>query len=115
MAGSSPSSRSGGAAAARAARPRGLGCANSSLASASVSVNSWSSLSSDRLSVPFFTYGPYRPFCTVTGSPSSSPSVRGSVSSLSASSSVTVSSAIDLSSEAVRGLAEAGASSAAPR
>ena len=55
---SSPSSRSGGAAAARAARPRCLGWANSSLAWSSVSVNSCSSDSSDRLSVPFLAYGP---------------------------------------------------------
>ena len=74
-------------------------------------MNSCSSDSSDRLSVPFFTYGPYRPFCTVTCSPSSSPRVRGRLSSFSASSSVTVSSAMDFSSEAVLGLAEAGASS----
>src|ERR1700761_3839974 len=55
--GSSPISRSGGVAAPRA-RPRALGWENRSLASARVSVNSWSSLSSERLSVPFFTYGP---------------------------------------------------------
>ena len=54
VAGSSPSSRSGGAA-ARAPRPRALGWANISLASARVSVNSWSSDSSERLSVPFLT------------------------------------------------------------
>ena len=40
----------------------------------------------------------------MTGSPSSSPSVRGKVSRRSASSSVTVSSDIDFSSEDVRGL-----------
>src|SRR5262249_29186839 len=51
-AGSSPSSRSGGAA---ARRPRVLGWSKSSLASASVSVNSCSSLSRERLSLPFFT------------------------------------------------------------
>ena len=54
VAGSAPSSRSGGAV-ARAPRPRGLGWANISLASARVSVNSWSSDSSERLSVPFLT------------------------------------------------------------
>ena len=64
-----------------------------------------------RLSEPFFTYGPYRPFCTVTCSPSSSPSTRGRLSSFSASSSVTVSSAMDFGGNPVRGLAEAGASS----
>src|SRR5205809_6139487 len=51
-AGSSPSSRSGGAA---ARRPRALGWSNSSLASASERVNNCSSLSRERLSVPFFT------------------------------------------------------------
>src|SRR5262249_13964572 len=50
--GSSPSSRSGGAA---ARRPRVLGWSNSSFASASVTVNSISSLSRERLSLPFFT------------------------------------------------------------
>src|SRR6266699_3346707 len=110
LAGSSPSSRSGGAAAALAALPRCFGCANSSLAWSSVSVNNCSSDSSDRLSVPFLAKGPYRPFCTVTGSPSSSPIVRGSVSSFSASSSVTLSGSMAFSSDAVRGLADAGAS-----
>src|SRR5215469_5164374 len=55
LAESGPSSRSGGAAAARAARPRGFGCASSSFASSSVTVNIRSSDSSDRLSAPFFT------------------------------------------------------------
>src|SRR5262245_11436385 len=51
--GSSPSSRSGGAAARL--RPRVLGCADSSLASARLRGNSWFSLSSERLSLPFLT------------------------------------------------------------
>src|SRR6516164_4779590 len=50
--GSSPSSRSGGAA---ARPPRVLGWSNRSLASASVTVKSCSSLSRERLSLPFFT------------------------------------------------------------
>ena len=55
--------------------------------------------------MPFFRYGPYRPFCAVISTPSaSSPTTRGSDISFSASSSVTVSSDIDLKSEAVRGL-----------
>src|SRR6266566_1187996 len=58
VAGSSPSSRNEGAAAAWAPLPRVLGCVNRSFASARVTVNSISSLSSDRLSEPFFTYGP---------------------------------------------------------
>ncbi len=111
LAGSSPSSRNGGAAAALAALPRCLGCANRALASSIVSVNSCSSDSSDRLSLPFLAYGPYRPFWTVTGSPSISPIVRGNVSSLSASSRVTLSRSIVLSSDAVLGLADACASS----
>src|SRR5690606_26404257 len=53
--GSSPSSRSGGAAAARP-RPRCLGCANSSLACSIVTVSSSSSDPSDRESEPFFRY-----------------------------------------------------------
>ena len=51
--GSSPSSRSGGAAAR--ARPRALGWENRSLASARLKVNSCSSRSSERLSAPFLT------------------------------------------------------------
>src|SRR5215471_5595509 len=50
--GSFPSSRSGGAA---ARPPRVLGWSNRSLASASVTVKSCSSLSRERLSLPFFT------------------------------------------------------------
>ena len=62
-AGSAPTSRSGGAAAAE--RPRVLGCAYSASASSRVTSNSASSPASDRESVPFFRYGPYRPFCAV--------------------------------------------------
>ncbi len=74
-------------------------------ASSSVTVNICSSSVSDRESVPFLRYGPYRPFCAVISTPSASvPTTRGSESSLSASCSVTSSSVIVLSSEAVRGL-----------
>ncbi len=67
-------------------------------------MNSCSSLSSDRDSVPRLTYGPYRPFWTVISSPvpGSVPSARGSDSSRKASSSDTVSMLIDLSNDAVR-------------
>ena len=57
VAGSSPSSRSGGVAAA-VRRPRCLGCAKISSASSRVTVKSCSSLVSDRESVPFLMYGP---------------------------------------------------------
>src|SRR4051794_8146813 len=56
VAGSVPSSRNGAADAVR--RPRVLGCASSARASSSETVNSCSSLSSDRDSVPRFTYAP---------------------------------------------------------
>src|SRR5258708_2837326 len=58
LAGSAPISRSGAAAAALVARPRGFGWANSSLASSSVTVNICSSGSRDRLSVPLLAEGP---------------------------------------------------------
>ncbi|CAM5492389.1 hypothetical protein SBADM41S_00940 [Streptomyces badius] len=65
---------------------------------------SWSSEVSDRESVPFFRYGPYRPFCAVISTPSaSSPTTRGSDISLRASARVTVSRDMVLKSEAVRG------------
>ena len=54
--GSLPSSFSGGAAAAR--RPRSFGWAKIASASSSVTVNSCSSVSSERESVPFLRYGP---------------------------------------------------------
>ena len=87
-------------------RPRVLGCAYSASASSRVTSNSASSLASDRESVPFFRYGPYRPFCAVISSPSagSSPTTRGSDSSRSAVGRSMVSSVIDLNSDAVRGL-----------
>ena len=67
-------------------------------------MNSCSSLSSERESVPFLMYGPYRPFCALISSPSApAPTVRGRVSSRSASSRVTVSSDIDVNRLAVRG------------
>ncbi len=101
VSGSSPSSRSGGAVAAR--RPRVLGCASSANASSRVTVKSCSSDSSERESVPRLTYGPYRPFCAVISSPAASlPRTRGSVSSRSASSSDTVSMAMVRNRLAVR-------------
>ena len=65
--------------------------------------------SSVRESVPFFRYGPYRPFCAVIGSPDSGsvPTVRGSSSRRSAVSRSIVSTDIDLNSEAVRGFGAA--------
>ena len=69
-----------------------------------MTVKSCSSLASDRVSVPFLMYGPYRPFATWISSPSGALSARGSESSRSASSSVTVSSDIVLKSDPVRGL-----------
>ena len=68
-----------------------------------------SSVASVRESVPRFKYGPYRPFCAVIGSPEvgSTPTTRGSESSLSASARVIVCSCIDLSSEPVRGFGRA--------
>ena len=67
------------------------------------------SLVSDRESVPFLRYGPYRPFCAVisTSVPSSPvvvPTTRGSDSSRSAVSSSMVPRSMSLKSEAVRGL-----------
>ena len=55
VSGSTPRSRSGGLA---AARPRSFGAASSASASSSVTVNSWSSLASDRVSSPRLMYGP---------------------------------------------------------
>jgi len=78
-----------------------LGWARIAFASSRVIVNSCSSASSERESEPFLMYGPYRPFCAVTSSPSSCPRVRGRVSRRSASASVTVSSYIVLNSDAV--------------
>ena len=64
-----------------------------------------SSLSSERESVPFFRYGPYRPFCVVMSTPvsGSCPTTRGSESSLSAVSRSTVCGSIDLKRDAVLG------------
>ncbi len=69
-------------------------------------MNICSSDASERESVPFFRYGPYRPFCAVISCPSagSTPTTRGSDSSRSASSRVTVSSDIVDSRDAVCGL-----------
>ncbi len=101
LTGSGPSSLSGGAG-ARWPR-RVLGWASSACACSSVTVNSWSSDSSERDSVPRFTYGPYRPFVATISLPSASaPSTRGKVSSRRASSSVTDSNAMSLNSDAVR-------------
>ena len=57
VAGSSPSSRSGAAAAAER-RPRVFGWASSASASSSDTVKSWSSDSSERDSLPCLMYGP---------------------------------------------------------
>lgn len=64
------------------------------------------SLSSERESVPFFRYGPKRPFCAVISSPDSgsAPTTRGRLSSCSAVSSSSVSTDIERNSDAVRGL-----------
>ena len=67
-------------------------------------MSSCSSLSMDRVSEPFFTYGPYRPLLATTSSPSTSPRMRGNVNNRRASSMVTVSSDIDWNRLAVRGL-----------
>ncbi|MNT99047.1 hypothetical protein D3C72_2417880 [compost metagenome] len=68
-----------------------------------------SSLSIERESLPFFRYGPKRPFCTVISSPSASaPSTRGRLISFRASSKVTDSTVMDLNSDAVRGLTLVG-------
>src|SRR5262249_47197161 len=63
LAGSSPSSLSGGAA---ARRRRVLGAASRVRASSRVAVKSCSSDSSERVSEPFFTYGPLRPLAAAT-------------------------------------------------
>ena len=69
----------------------------------------WSSDSSERESVPFFRYGPNRPFCAVMTSPSASaPTIRGRDISCSACSSVTVSRDMVLKREPVRGFSLAG-------
>ena len=64
-----------------------------------------SSLPIERESVPFFRYGPKRPFCTVISAPSASvPSTRGRLINCSACSRVTVAKSMDLNRDAVRGL-----------
>ena len=70
-----------------------------------------SSESSERLSVPFFRYGPYRPFCAVMSTPVSGswPTTRGRSSSLRAVARSTVAGSIVLKRDAVRGLGAAAA------
>jgi hypothetical protein len=98
--GSGPISRSGGAAARRC---RTFGAASNASASSSETVKSLSSLSRDRKSSPRLTYGPYRPLAATISAPSGSlPRLRGSWSSFSACSSVTVSGDCVLSSEDLR-------------
>ncbi len=68
-------------------------------------MNSCSSSARLRLSVPFLTYGPYRPFWTVISAPSagSLPSDRGRLSRRRASSRVTASTFMFFSSDDVCG------------
>ena len=87
-----------------AARPPYFGWAYSSIAPAKSMSKISSSLGSERVSVPFFRYGPKRPFCAVISASvsGSSPTTRGRSSNRKAVSRSRVARSIDLKIDAVR-------------